>query len=81
MPRRKSYAIVAVAQIGPALRANLEHRPSLRRVHVCWPAHMPELHLVSRLVGRYSHGKRHFQNLVALVPVDVCREVQNASFE
>ena len=72
------HAVMPIAQVGPALRAHLEHRPRLGRLHVRRPPDVPELDFVGRLLRTDCHGERDLENLVPLVPVGSGIETQHA---
>src|ERR1700693_3477253 len=71
-------AVFAIAQVSPALRAHLEHRPRKAGFLVRRPPEVAELDLVRRLARADRHGKGDLQHLVSLLPVDERFETQHA---
>src|SRR5713226_10743449 len=71
-------AIFAIAQVSPALRADLEHGFRLARVLMGRPPEVAELDLVRRLARADRHRKGDLEYLVPLTPLDDCLETQHS---
>ena len=73
---QETDAVIALAQVGPLVGAGLEARPVPARVAVGGSLHVAPLDLIRGLRREHIHGEGGLEQYVALVPFDVCVEVE-----
>src|SRR5713101_1656390 len=78
---QQSHAVISVTEVGPTLRAHLEHPPSAAVIPMCRPAHVPELDFVGGLTRLHRDRKGDLEQLVLLLPVDLRVEAQHTPVE